>query len=131
MGGATDMGADVTGDIEAESSSNITAYIPGTHDTIVDREDFELMRDSRESQNVYCNICKMDVDTKVVEEYSCFQYVFAVLFCFCLPFVFFVPLYCCDKYKHFKHQCPRCKFTLYKYKYKCCRSVKSKYSEHK
>jgi len=72
MGGATDMGADVTGDIEAESSSNITAYIPGTHDTIVDREDFELMRDSRESQNVYCNICKMDVDTKVVEEYSCF-----------------------------------------------------------
>jgi len=65
---ATDMGADV----EAESSSNITAYIPGTHDTIVDREDFELMQNSRETQNVYCNICKMEVDTKVTEEYSFF-----------------------------------------------------------
>jgi hypothetical protein len=63
----TDMPSELD---QPEDSSNMTPYIPGSHDTIVDREDFEKLRDSRESQNVYCNICQESIDTKVIEEYS-------------------------------------------------------------
>ena len=52
------------------SYSDFTPYVPGSHDTIVNAEDHEKLKTSRESQSVYCNICKQEIDTKVIEEYS-------------------------------------------------------------